>query len=153
MIFRKSILPILALMTAAGPALSAPCSNTGAEYESWKPVMAQEAAAAGVGERGLAALMGSSYASKTIAADRNQIATGGSARDDTPLKGLTADLDIDDRLTAFLDDRSGRDSKRLGAVAGAQAPRQPRAWLEPVCAIAGKDDFHCPSRRINETPR
>jgi lytic murein transglycosylase len=71
-IFRKSILPILALMTAAGPALSAPCSNTGAEYESWKPVMAQEAAAAGVGERGLAALMGSSYASKTIAADRNQ---------------------------------------------------------------------------------
>ncbi|GGO28582.1 murein transglycosylase [Gemmobacter aquaticus] len=34
--------------------------------------MAQEAAAAGVGERGLAALMGSSYASKTIAADRNQ---------------------------------------------------------------------------------
>ena len=72
MIFRKSILPILALVTAAGPALSAPCSNTGAEYESWKPVMAQEAAAAGVGERGLAALMGSSYASKTIAADRNQ---------------------------------------------------------------------------------
>jgi membrane-bound lytic murein transglycosylase B len=34
--------------------------------------MAAEAAAAGVGERGLAALQGSSYAKTTIAADRNQ---------------------------------------------------------------------------------
>ncbi|MEH7827218.1 lytic murein transglycosylase [Gemmobacter sp. JM10B15] len=56
----------------SGTALAAPCSNTGADYENWKPVMAQEAAAAGVGERGIAALMGSSYATKTIAADRNQ---------------------------------------------------------------------------------
>lgn len=72
MIFSKSILPVLAIAVLAGPALAAPCSNTGAEYDSWKPIMAQEAAAAGVGERGLAALMGSSYASKTIAADRNQ---------------------------------------------------------------------------------
>jgi lytic murein transglycosylase len=71
-IFSKSILPVLAIAVLAGPALAAPCSNTGAEYDSWKPIMAQEAAAAGVGERGLAALMGSSYASKTIAADRNQ---------------------------------------------------------------------------------
>ena len=56
----------------AGQAFAAPCSNTGGEYESWKSVMAQEAAASGVGDRGIAALMGSSYASKTIAADRNQ---------------------------------------------------------------------------------
>lgn len=34
--------------------------------------MAQEAAASGVGKRGIQALMGTSYASKTIAADRNQ---------------------------------------------------------------------------------
>ncbi len=34
--------------------------------------MAREAAAQGVGERGVAALMGASYATKTIAADRNQ---------------------------------------------------------------------------------
>lgn len=59
-------------VTATTAAQAAPCSNTGGEYESWKAVMAQEAAAAGVGERGIAALMGSSYASKTIAADRNQ---------------------------------------------------------------------------------
>lgn len=61
----------LAALTTGG-ALAAPCSNTGGNYESWKPVMAQEAAAAGVGDRGIAALMGSNYATKTIAADRNQ---------------------------------------------------------------------------------
>ncbi len=54
------------------PVLAAPCSNTGGDYEAWKPVMAQEASAAGVGDRGIAALMASSYATKTIAADRNQ---------------------------------------------------------------------------------
>ena len=59
-------------VTATTAAQAAPCSNTGGEYEGWKAVMAQEAAAAGVGERGIAALMGSSYATKTIAADRNQ---------------------------------------------------------------------------------
>jgi lytic murein transglycosylase len=62
----------LAVLGLSGVAAAAPCSNTGADYESWKPVMAQEAAAAGVGDKGIAALMGSSYASKTIAADRNQ---------------------------------------------------------------------------------
>ncbi|ULB09046.1 lytic murein transglycosylase [Cereibacter azotoformans] len=56
----------------AGPVAAAPCSNTGADYESWKSLMAQEAAAVGVGQRGIAALMGSSYSTRTIAADRNQ---------------------------------------------------------------------------------
>lgn len=42
----------------AGPVAAAPCSDTGANYESWKPQMAQEAAAVGVGQRGIAALMG-----------------------------------------------------------------------------------------------
>lgn len=51
---------------------AAPCGNTGSVYEGWKPAMAAEARAAGVGDRGIAALMGTSYATKTIAADRNQ---------------------------------------------------------------------------------
>lgn len=51
---------------------AAPCSDTGGQYEAWKPVMAQEAAAAGVGQAGIAALMGSSYSKATIGADRNQ---------------------------------------------------------------------------------
>lgn len=62
---------VLALLGGGG-ALAAPCANTGAQFETWKPVMAREAAAAGVGQAGLNALMASSYASKTIAADRNQ---------------------------------------------------------------------------------
>lgn len=68
----KALALCLATALAADPAIAAPCSNTGGQFDSWKPVMAQEAAAAGVGERGLAALMGTSYATKTIAADRNQ---------------------------------------------------------------------------------
>ncbi|MDZ7908204.1 MAG: lytic murein transglycosylase [Gemmobacter sp.] len=60
------------LLALATPALAAPCSDTGGQYESWKPVMAQEAAAVGVGQAGIAALMGSSYAKGTISADRNQ---------------------------------------------------------------------------------
>ncbi|MCE6951031.1 lytic murein transglycosylase [Cereibacter sphaeroides] len=62
----------LAACLLAAPAIAAPCSNTGADYESWKPVMAQAAAAAGVGQRGINALMGTSYSSRTISADRNQ---------------------------------------------------------------------------------
>ena len=51
---------------------AASCSDTGGKYESWKPEMAAEATAAGVGERGIAALMASSYSKATIGADRNQ---------------------------------------------------------------------------------
>ncbi len=53
-------------------ATAAPCSNTGANYEAWKPAMAREAAAAGVGKRGIEALMATSYSTRTIGADRNQ---------------------------------------------------------------------------------
>ena len=38
-------------VTATGAAQAAPCSNTGGDYEGWKPAMAQEAAAAGVKEK------------------------------------------------------------------------------------------------------
>lgn len=57
---------------AALPALAAPCSNDGGQYEQWKPQFAQEARAAGIGERGIQALMNSSYSQGTINADRNQ---------------------------------------------------------------------------------
>ncbi len=68
----KAILSTVFSGLLATAVAAAPCSNTGGDYESWKSVMAQEAAAAGVGERGISALMGSSYATKTISADRNQ---------------------------------------------------------------------------------
>ncbi len=60
--------PVLAAQASA----AAPCSNTGGQYEAWKPVMAQEARAQGVGKGGISALMGTSYSTRTIGADRNQ---------------------------------------------------------------------------------
>ncbi|MBE2274962.1 MAG: lytic murein transglycosylase [Rhodobacteraceae bacterium] len=67
----QSVLVTLAIL-AATPALAAPCSDTGGQFEAWKPVMADEARAAGVGERGIAALMTTGYSKATISADRNQ---------------------------------------------------------------------------------
>ncbi|MBK8440234.1 MAG: lytic murein transglycosylase [Rhodobacter sp.] len=67
----KSLLSGLFLAFAL-PALAAPCSDSGGGYDNWKPVMAKEARAEGVGEKGIAALMGSSYSKVTISADRNQ---------------------------------------------------------------------------------
>ncbi|MFE3837125.1 lytic murein transglycosylase [Pseudogemmobacter sonorensis] len=66
----------LAFLGAAQPALAAFCADTGSRYEEWKPVFAAEARAAGVGEKGISALMGSSYSTATISADRNQKSFG-----------------------------------------------------------------------------
>ena len=59
-------------MTLAAPAIGAPCSDTSAGFDAWKPIAANEARAAGVGEAGRAALLGAGYSRPTIAADRNQ---------------------------------------------------------------------------------
>lgn len=63
---------LLISMLQAGLAQAAPCGDTSAGFEDWKPVMAREAKAAGVGKAGQAALMGTSYSKATIGADRNQ---------------------------------------------------------------------------------
>lgn len=68
----KSLSLAAALVFAASASHAAFCSDTGGRYEAWKPEMAAEARAAGVGERGIAALMGTSYSQATIGADRNQ---------------------------------------------------------------------------------
>jgi membrane-bound lytic murein transglycosylase B len=64
----------IALLLCAYPfaAQAASCSDTGGAYEGWKSEMAAEAKAEGVGERGIAALMATSYSKATIGADRNQ---------------------------------------------------------------------------------
>lgn len=51
---------------------AAPCGNTSAGFEAWKADFATEAKRAGVKSPGLQALAASSYATRTIAADRNQ---------------------------------------------------------------------------------
>lgn len=69
---QKLSIPLLLAGLAAAPALAAPCGNSAGGFENWKAAFAQEAAAAGVGQRGLNALAGARYANGTIAADRNQ---------------------------------------------------------------------------------
>lgn len=69
----KFIFLSLGIATAfAGPGIAATCGNTSGGFNAWKAAFAAEAKAAGVGQRGLDALATASYASGTIAADRNQ---------------------------------------------------------------------------------
>ena len=57
---------------AGGAAAAAPCGDDASGFEAWKPAFAGEAAQMGIGQRGLDALAGTSYAQRTISADRNQ---------------------------------------------------------------------------------
>ncbi|WP_420586756.1 lytic murein transglycosylase [Ruegeria sp.] len=65
--------PIAALVISiASSGLAASCGNTSAGFETWKQSFAKQARKAGVKKRGLQALAQSQYATRTIAADRNQ---------------------------------------------------------------------------------
>lgn len=66
----KSVFLITALL--ASPALAAECGNDARGFAAWKQQFAREAASAGVGQRGLQALAQTTYATRTINADRNQ---------------------------------------------------------------------------------
>lgn len=72
--YRKCFAAVVAATIWVMPAaaVAAPCGNTSGGFEAWKSAFASEAKRAGVGPRGLQALAGAKYASKTIAADRNQ---------------------------------------------------------------------------------
>ena len=72
MFISRSALAAFALSLLPVAAMSAPCSNSGGQYEQWKSQFASEAQAAGVGQRGIQALMSSGYSQATINADRNQ---------------------------------------------------------------------------------
>src|SRR6188474_391287 len=61
---------LLGLLCLPAPALAASCGNTAAGFEAWKREFAAEARAKGIGASGVAALMGTSYATATINADR-----------------------------------------------------------------------------------
>lgn len=71
---RRSILPLFVVFTALFPVASqaAQCGNTSAGFETWKKDFAKEARKSGVKKSGLQALAQAKYATKTIAADRNQ---------------------------------------------------------------------------------
>lgn len=61
-----------ALMSLPAAALAQSCGDDASGFEAWKSEFAQTAQANGVGQAGLQALAGASYASRTIEADRNQ---------------------------------------------------------------------------------
>jgi len=66
-IFVAAVVAALALATGAQ---AASCGKTSAGFEAWKQEFAAEAKANGVGGKGLAALAGANYATKTISVDR-----------------------------------------------------------------------------------
>ncbi len=68
----KSAILALVLALPAVTASAATCGNDSSGFDRWKRDFAAEAAAQGVGQRGLAALAGAQYATRTISADRNQ---------------------------------------------------------------------------------
>jgi membrane-bound lytic murein transglycosylase B len=60
------------LFLAGQSAEAAPCGDTAAGFDAWKANFAREARRAGVAKPGLLALSQARYATRTIAADRNQ---------------------------------------------------------------------------------
>lgn len=72
---RSGVFIGLVVVTLAGfgtAAAAAACGNTGAGFEAWKAEFAKTARQSGVKRPGLEALSQASYATRTIAADRNQ---------------------------------------------------------------------------------
>lgn len=70
--YSSIILLLVGCLLGSSAAHAAKCGNNSAGFEAWKAAFARDAANAGVGKRGLQALASARYASRTIAADRNQ---------------------------------------------------------------------------------
>ncbi|MDE2385907.1 MAG: lytic murein transglycosylase [Alphaproteobacteria bacterium] len=66
------VVAALVWLAGAGLAQAAQCGSDAGGFEAWKSAFAPEAKAAGIGPRGLSALAGTHYATKTIWADRHQ---------------------------------------------------------------------------------
>ncbi len=68
----SSLAAAILALGLASPTFAAKCGNNANGFNAWKAAFAREAQQAGVQGPGLQALAGTSYASRTIAADRNQ---------------------------------------------------------------------------------
>ena len=84
--FRCAIVTSL-LLGAPVAAMAATCGNDASGFSRWQQEFAAEAAAAGIGERGLQALAATTYATRTIAADRNQRSFGYSLEEFMRIRG------------------------------------------------------------------
>ncbi len=69
--FRSATVICLLLGTPVA-SMAATCGNDASGFSRWQQEFAAEAAAAGIGPAGLQALAGTTYATRTISADRNQ---------------------------------------------------------------------------------
>src|SRR5262247_3081819 len=67
-----TVAAFVALVWLAGKAGAAQCGSTAAGFEAWKTQFGDEARGKGISSAGVAALMGTHYATATIAADRGQ---------------------------------------------------------------------------------
>jgi membrane-bound lytic murein transglycosylase B len=67
-----AVVGLCALGFAASVAQAAKCGSTGAGFETWKPAFAAEAKTKGIKPKAISALMGTTYSTGTIRADRNQ---------------------------------------------------------------------------------
>jgi len=63
---------ITAMMGISGAAHAAQCGSNAGGFEAWKADFSRQAAANGIGDRGLKALAATTYATSTIKADRGQ---------------------------------------------------------------------------------
>lgn len=68
----KAAATLVAACVIAGTAHAASCGNTASGFNAWKQEFAAEAQRAGVGQRGIQALMNATYSTGTIRADRSQ---------------------------------------------------------------------------------
>jgi membrane-bound lytic murein transglycosylase B len=67
-----TVAALVALLWMAGKAGAAQCGSTAAGFEAWKKQFADEARGRGVSASAVTALMGTTYSTATIAADRGQ---------------------------------------------------------------------------------
>ena len=75
MVNKTSVVALGALalgLTMVSGAQAAKCSNDGGAYAQWLEAFSAQAAAQGIGNRGLTALANTRYSKATISADRNQ---------------------------------------------------------------------------------
>lgn len=63
---------LVAMISVPGAAHAAKCGNNASGFDAWKGEFSRQAAGKGIGNRGLKALAGTTYATSTIKADRGQ---------------------------------------------------------------------------------
>jgi len=109
------------------PADAAQCGNNAGGFETWKQQFAAEARANGIGPKGLQALAGTQYATRTIAADRGQKSFKYSLQKFMQVRGSSAIIS------------QGRRQKAANAKFFASIERQYGVPAGPLLAIHGME--------------